>query len=296
MQGMMLFHVLLGGAEHRALRFFDDGSLNLLVSASMLTFETRWKKHFELIHRKKRLLFADSGLLGWIKKEGSGAWKYALDPEKVLEIQLQIDPDIVAHVDIPCENEILKRLGTNRPTAIAQTVQNARWIVERKEGGDERLRNRIVVLVVQGYHPQDYEFCLKQYKDLGFFDLNPEQYWFAIGSVCMRKPPDLFDVVRFVRERIPEKYHVHCFGIANPTWVLRMKDFGINSVDSATGAVAAGFFEFIDKGGKRRKLELGKKDKYMFASMVAFNWASLEAQVRNGEPPALMLFDSAGGW
>lgn len=289
-----LFHVLMGGAEYRALRLFDDNSLNLLIAASMLTFENRWRKHLDLIHRKKKLLFADSGLLGWIKKMGSGAWEYALQPEKVLELQLQINPDIVAHVDIPCEGEILKKLGTNRPSAIAQTIHNARWIVERKESGDERLKDGIVALVVQGYNKQDYEFCLRQYEELGFFGLNPQEYWFAIGSVCMRKPPDLFEIVRFVREMIPEKFHVHCFGIANPSWVLRMKDFGVNSVDSATGAVAAGFFAFIDKGGKRKKIELEKKDKHMFAAMVAFNWASLEAQIRNGEAPVYSLFEEEG--
>ena len=52
---------------------------------------------------------------------------------------------------------------------------------------------------------------------------------------------------------------------------FEIKDFGVNSVDSATGAVAAGFFTFIDKGGKRRRLEILKKNKYMFAAMVAFN-------------------------
>ncbi len=287
----MLFHVLMGGAEHRTLGLFDDGSLNLLIAASMLEFESRWKKHLELIYRKKKLLFADSGLLGWIKKLGSGAWGYASDPEGVLQLQLQIDPDIVAHVDIPCEREILKRLGTNRPTAISQTVHNARWLVERKEAGDERLKDKIVVIVIQGYHKQDYEYCIRQYEELGFFGLDPSGYWFAIGSVCMRKPPELYEVVRFVRERIPQQYHVHCFGIANPTWVLKMKEFGVNSVDSATGSVAAGFFEFIDKGGKRRKLELEKKDRYMFAALAAFNWASLEMQVSGGIPPANLLFE-----
>lgn len=288
---MKLFHVLMGGAEHRALRLFDDNSLNLLIAASMLTFDTRWKKHLDLIHKKKKLLFADSGLLGWIKKMGPEAWEYALQPEKVLELQLQINPDIVAHVDIPCEGEILKKLRTNRPTAIAQTLYNADWIVDKKEGGDERLKDRVVAIVVQGYSKQDYEKSLEYYERFGYFDLDPQKYWFAIGSVCMRKPPELYEIARFVRERIPEKFHVHCFGIANPSWVLRMRDFGVNSVDSATGSVTAGFFKFIDRGGKKRRLELPKKDKYMFAAMVAFNWASLEAQIENGERAIYELFE-----
>jgi len=287
---MKVFHVLMGGAEHRALQIFDDHSLNLLISASMLTIETRWKKYLDLIHRKKKLLFADSGLLGWIKKLGPKAIEYALNPDKVLDIQLQINPDIVAHVDIPCENEILKKLGTNRPTAIAQTVFNAIHLVEKAER-DERLKDKIIAIVVQGYTLREYEYCLKQYEDLGFFDLPHERYWFAIGSVCMRKPPELYEVVKFVREAIPEKFHVHCFGIANPRWVLEMKRFGVNSVDSATGGVAGGFFSFIDAGGKRRRLELKSKNKYMFASLVAFNWASLEFQIERGIEPHKTLFE-----
>ena len=55
---MILFHVLMGGAEHRALQLFDDSSLNLLIAASMLTFDTRWKKHLDLIHRKKKNFFS----------------------------------------------------------------------------------------------------------------------------------------------------------------------------------------------------------------------------------------------
>lgn len=287
---MKIFHVLMGGAEHRALQIFDDQSLNILISASMLTIETRWKKHLDLIHRKKKLLFADSGLLGWIKKLGPKAMEYALNPDKVLDIQLQIDPDIVAHVDIPCEYEILKKLGTNRPTAISQTIFNAIKLVENAEK-DERLKDKIIAIVVQGYTLKEYEYCLKQYEDLGFFKLPPDRFWFAIGSVCMRKPPELYEVVKFVREAIPSQYHVHCFGIANPRWVLEMKKFGINSVDSATGSVAAGFFSFIDVGGKRKKLEIKSKNKYMFASLVAFNWASLEFQIENNIEPENTLFD-----
>ncbi len=213
---------------------------------------------------------------------GSRAWEYALNPEKVLEIQLQIDPDVIAHVDIPCEIEILRRLGTNRPTAISQTVYNALWIVEKKESGDERLKNRIVVIGVQGYTKEDYGRCLEQYRNFGFFDLDPAKYWFAIGSVCMRKPPELYRIVEFVRASIPDEYHVHCYGIANPVWVLELGRFGVNSVDSATGTYAAGMFRFIDVGGQRKILKLKRKNKYMFAALTAFNWMSLEIQIEDG--------------
>ena len=56
--------------------------------------------------------------------------------------------------------------------------------------------------------------------------------------------------------------------------------------------MAAGFFTFIDKGGKRRRLEILKKNKYMFAAMVAFNWASLQKQIESGEGAVYSLFES----
>lgn len=290
---MEIYHVLMGGAEHRALRFFDDKELNLLVAASMLTFETRWKKHLPLIQSKAKSLFADSGLLGWIKKYGSGAiQEYAKNPQKVLDIQMQINPDVIAHVDIPCEDSILKMAGLKRIEAINQTIQNAEFLIEQSIKNPE-LKNKKIAIVVQGFNLNEYEYCLNEYEKRGFFNLNPEKYWFAIGSVCMRKPPDLYVTTKFVREYIPERYHVHCFGIANPKWVLEMKKYGINSVDSATASFAAAMFQVIDYQGKRRRLNLPSKDKYMFAALAAFNMASLQKQVNDNvdADPQCELFE-----
>ncbi len=288
---MIVFHVLMGGAEHRALQLFDDNSLNLLIAASMLIFETRWKKYLNLIHRKKKLLFADSGILGWIKKFGAEATeKYAQNPKKVLKLQLQINPDIIAHVDIPCEDSILKMAGIDRRTAIDITIRNAEFLIEEALKNPD-LKDKKIAIVVQGFHLKEYEYCINEYEKRNFFSLDSEKFWFAIGSVCMRKPPDLYKVVKFVREAIPSRYHVHCFGIANPIWVLKLKEFGINSVDSATGSVSAAFFSFIDKGGRRKKIELPKKNKYMFAALTAFNWASIELQIQENIKAQNVLFE-----
>lgn len=284
---MEIFHVLMGGAEHRALRFFDDKELNLLIAASMLNFETRWKKHLNLIQSKAKLLFADSGLLGWIKKYGTSAIEeYAENPQKVLDIQMQIDPDVIAHVDIPCEDSILEMAKLDRISAINQTIQNAEFLIEESMKNQE-LKDKKIAIVVQGFHLSEYEYCLNEYEKRGFFNLPSENYWFAIGSVCMRKPPDLYKTTKFVREAIPQYYHVHCFGIANPKWVLEMKKYGINSVDSATASFAAAMFQIIDYEGKRKRLKLPSKDKYMFAALTAFNMASLQKQVKDdvcGDP------------
>ncbi|GAB6066055.1 hypothetical protein JCM9492_11470 [Aquifex pyrophilus] len=287
---MEVFHVVATSSALQAMRLFDDKTLNFLISAYAIENEPRILKNKELIRRKGRLLFADSGLLSWIKK--SKAWEYACSPDRVLELQLSINPDIVATLDHPCEPSIIEKSGTTTRNAISVSIYNALWLVERKEAGDERLKDKIVAIVVQGYEKADYEWCIREYRRMGFFDLPADQYWFAIGSVCMRKPPELYEIVKFVRERIPAHFHVHCFGIASPNWILKLKEFGVNSIDSSTGAMAGTLsFSFLDEGGQYRKLKLKKRNKHMTSAMIAFNWASLDFQVKEGIKPVFTLFE-----
>ncbi|GEM_PF-4102944 len=279
---MKLFHTLMGGAEFRALRFFDDKSLHLLIAASMLTFEGRWKKHIGMIQEKKKLLFADSGLLGWIKKSGPEAIKeYSLHPERVLEIQQQISPDIIAHADIPMEIGILRMAEISKEKALEITWQNAEFLKEQK-------MDAIKCFVIQGYEQEDYERSIDYFRQHGFFELDPAKTWFGIGSVCMRTPKTgLYSITKFVMEQVPEQYHIHTFGIANPVWVLELNNIGINSCDSATASFAAAMFQVIDVEGRRVRLSIPSKNKYMFASLAAFNMSSLEHQILTGILPKM---------
>ncbi len=74
----------------------------------------------------------------------------------------------------------------------------------------------------------------------------------------MRKPTTgLYQINKLIRDALPEHYHVHCFGIANPPWIVNLAKIGLNSCDSATGSVEAGLgFSFIDEGGKRLRLQI----------------------------------------
>lgn len=279
---MKLFHALMGGAEAPALRLSADSSKNILLSASMLCFDSRWKKYLSFIHKKKRQLFADSGLIGWLKSEkyGFSAFEeYAQRPERILSIQAQIDPDIYASVDVPCARSILNRSGITVELALAQTVANARWLKSLP------LPGKIKCFAVQGDKPEEYLYCIDEYRRLGLFDCDPANTWFAVGSVCMRKPPELYSLVKLVRERIPTEFHVHCFGIGNPMRVLNLAELGINSCDSATAGIEAGLkYSWIDEGGRCRSLTMRKRNRNMFYAMAAFNMESLEYQISQGTP------------
>lgn len=285
----------MGTTDTRALNIFDDNSLNLMLAASMQTFDSRWKKNLPLIQQKKKLLYSDSGMIGWIKKLKKDAWKYATNPQEVLNLQLKINPDIIAHVDVPCETHILEMLNKSRKEAIQQTIKNALWLVEEKESGCQALKDKIIAIAIQGFSLDDYYKCMDSYREKHLNELDHKKYWFAIGSVCMRKPPDLYEIAQFIRQAIPPQFHVHCYGIANLPWMLQLEKIGINSCDSATANFASAMFRLIDEGGRQAKISLTIRDINMWASMFAFNIASFEFQLKNRMTPIMdeLFFDKS---
>jgi len=285
-KNMRLYHAMTG-ADAQCLNLFPNHSKNILLAASMLCFEKRWQKNLPIIQQKAKSIFADSGLIGWLKSDrycSTAFTDYALHPERVLQIQSQIDPDLYSHVDIPCEPLILAKGGISKDLALNQTIANAKFLRDASLSSPSRIK----VFAVQGYSLEDYKWSINQLQELGFFELDPSVTWFAIGSVCMRTPlTGLYEVAKLVRALVPSRYHLHCFGIANPVWVLELAKIGIDSCDSATAGAAAGMgFSFIDEGGKRRKLLMRSRNKYMYYAMQAFNIASLEFQIEQGIEPA----------
>lgn len=291
---MELYHVLMGTTDTNALNLFPDGSINCLLAASIMSFDQRWKKNLPLIQKKKRRLYADSGMIGWVKRMGGKAWDYAISPGDVLKIQLQINPDIVAHLDIPTELFVTKLLKRTALELMEQTIKNAEWLVKQKSF-DPALEGRKIAIGVQGQRIEDYSHCIDRYRELGFNELDPNDFMFAIGSVCMRKPPDLYEIAKLVRDRIPEEFDVHCYGIANLEWLLQLEQIGIASCDSSTASFAAAMFHLIGDAGKRVNIGMYGKNTFMTNSLFAFNIASLEWQFRSKAIPVMdeLFFDQS---
>ena len=292
---MELYHVIMGTTDINAMNLFPDKTINYLLAASMQTFDQRWKKNLPLIERKKKLLFSDSGMLGWIKKLGDRAWSYASNPQGVLEIQLQSNPDIISHVDIPMEYSITERLGKTTKESMDQTILNAIWLVKKKLENRGYLNGKRIAIAVQGRTLDDYIQCIHRYRDLGFMDLNPKDFLFAIGSVCMKKPPDLYEISKIVRVRIPEQYDLHCFGIANIKWLLQLEQIGITSCDSSTDNFASAMYRIVGEDGRQSTIKLSGKNTLMQNSLFAFNIASLEFQLKNKMIPVMdeLFFDES---
>lgn len=273
---MLVFHAVMSEPEFRAIRLFDDGELNMLISANVLETDGRWRKNLDLIHAKKNLLMADSGMIGFVKRLGHQAvLDYALNPDKVLDIQLWVEPDVVVMTDLLLFPDFLSRAGITKEEAVSINRRNALFLAERDI-------QQTKLFVIQGETPSDYLECVEWYEREGFFSL--ENAWFGIGSVAFRNPVERKRkrIVQAIMEELPSGVHIHVFGVGNPKYLLELKDMGIASADSSLACLTGAYFSFVDDKGIRRRLKLREKDKYMTASLIAWNMATVNFLVENG--------------
>lgn len=288
---MKIFHALgkgfHDGADLPILRF--SSARNFLISPATYSQIRSWQKNLPELHRQKGRIICDSGLIGWINQLGIDAWdKFAIEPERILNLQIPSDPTVICSVDVLCVDELLKIIGKTRKEAIAQTVKNAAFLKSYP------LPGKIKCYGIQGWDLSDYTACANAYKALGFFESDPLFTWFGIGSVKNRTPESgLIEVCQHVRQLVPSQFHVHVFGIGSPRSCLFLNKIGINSVDASTASIAGGRgYTWIDEGGRLRSLTLRHRSQQMRQAMIAFNMASLEAQIEeSGEPDPANLLD-----
>jgi len=285
---MRVFHALMSGPELRAIRLFDDRELDILISANILDTDYRWKKNLGLIHKKKNTLVADSGMIGFVKRLGHQAIvEYALNPRRVLDIQLQVEPDVVVMTDLLLFPDFLARAGLSKEKAIAINRRNALFLAE-KDISQTRL------FVIQGETIEDYLECIEWYEREGFFSL--ENAWFGIGSVAFRDPVERREIVRRIVAEL-SGIHVHVFGVGSPKYLLELNEVGVQSADSSVACMSGFYFSFLDEGGERRRLRIRKKDKYMTSALIAWNISIINMLIKQKIKVAqLELFEEVAGW
>ena len=286
---MKVFHGVMSGPELRAIRLFNDGELNMLISANILETDGRWRKNLDLIHAKKNLLMADSGMIGFVKRLGHQAvLDYALNPDKVLGIQLQVEPDVAVMTDLLLFPDFLSRAGITKEEAVSINRRNALFLAEKDIP-------QIKVFVIQGETLGDYLECVEWYEREGFFSL--ENTWFGIGSVAFRDPVERREIIKGIMTELPSGIHVHVFGVGSPKYLLELNEMGVQSADSSIACMSGFYFSFLDEGGERRRLRIRKKDKYMTSALIAWNMAIINLLVKEGAKAGQFeLFEEVVGW
>lgn len=173
-------------------------------------------------------IFLDSGMISaWKKKH----LHWMASQPYLIKLAWEIKAHRTAMLDIPMEPNMLD--GFPPKEAMKTTYLNAEAFIDAEVPGTK-------VFVVQGYEPQQYLECIRQYRKIGIFDL--PDIWIAIGSVCMRRPKGgLYDIARLVRDNIPEDLHLHAFGIGQIAWINKLIQIGVNSFDSSTASIRTAF-------------------------------------------------------
>jgi len=111
-----------------------------------------------------------------------------------------------APMDFMCEPAILAETGHSVAAHQGFTVGNFLWL--REQLGE------LVIPVLQGYGPRDYERCFDLYARAGI-DLTAEPV-VGIGSVCRRS--GTLEANRLIRYVSDFGVQLHAFGIKGATW------------------------------------------------------------------------------
>lgn len=247
---METFHVVGGGgANLRALELMPDRSLNVLISAwSIHDVKNALRKHRDLVRRKAKLLMVDSGFLGAAK---AGRMDWAGKQDLVVEYAEEFGADRVAMMDIPMEPEILRAAGFVRrdgspdfDRALALTLENAAAFAQVRCRAARGFIN-------QGWTMEHRQACLDGMTAAGVL---PAVGWWGVGSVCRRRPPDLYLHAHWCRTHMEGP--MHCFGISKAEWAGVMGAMGITAHDSATATLRTSFGRILVNG---REFELGTR-------------------------------------
>lgn len=246
---METFHVFAGGAHMQALRLMPPRSINLLISGwSYHDSKNAMRKHRHVIREAANLITFDSGFLGAARQ---GRFDWADQQELVLEYAEELGADRVAMMDIPMEPHILRAAGLvtaagapDFERALELTYRNAQRFMAARTGIAKGFVN-------QGWTLEQRAACHRAMCDMG---VPAVAGWWGIGSVCMRRPPDLYEHADWCRKHITG--HLHCFGITQPLWARQLKALGIDSHDSAKAAAATTYGVLIINGRAR---EMGKR-------------------------------------
>jgi len=165
----------------------------LFVSAGVCYIDGKFK--YPTVNKPKEL-FVDSGAFSLINKYGDYPYNY----KQYVAFVKKLKPNYVAVMDYPCEPS--PKISLTVKERIDKTVENTIKLMDFAPEINW-------VSVIQGWEIRDYLYCLDLLKEHGL--LTPLT---AIGSVGIRKKLKEFkNIILTIREEIPKKIKLHCFGL-----------------------------------------------------------------------------------
>ncbi len=181
-----------------------------------------------MIYKNKALgSISQNGVIFHLDSTGKNK-KYVFTPEKSIEVQFGLDPDIMICLDdcpaqnaSPAENE----LSVNRTIEWAKRCKEEylRQIKKRKMKNDDR---PILLAVIQGGHSKkERERCAKALIDIGF-----DGYGFGGWPLDEEGNMDL-EILKFTADLMPSNQPKFALGVGNPLAIVEGFKMGYHIFD-----------------------------------------------------------------
>ena len=237
--GFIYFHA---NTETRWLDFIP-GRCNILQNAYLL--ENFDFGDVDRLH-DARIVFLDSGALSPLVAVTKGQ----TPPYTVLEWmdrqdmvlkwahnlhQAGVTRAVVASLDLPQYDTILKPAGVSRSVAMELTLRNAKQFAKAWYDG-ELPPGFTPVFPAQGVRIEEYLECMDALDDYGILGMIREgEAWLAVGGARDASPPALLTICRSIRERLGPVGHIHSLGIGRMNQLVPLARMGyVNSSDSSS--------------------------------------------------------------
>lgn len=214
-----MFYGVASGQQRSALRRLEPEAL-------MISYATANNKPWDGDYK----LFIDSG--GY-HHMAAGTGEYDRPVEDYIDYLREVEPDLWAFRDYPCEPRLLEKTGRSVEENQRLTTEAAARMMPLADGVPGQ-----PVVVIQGWTREQYLAHLRELESLGLLT-----DYVGIGSICRRNSDlEIADVILSIRDALPDRCKLHAFGVKGS--VLKSLEVvkAVDSVDSGAYDWAASRF------------------------------------------------------
>jgi len=210
----------VAGADDIRFYLVRRNDLNLMFTAGHHFKGKARKFHLDIPIPHERL-FIDSGGFQFFSRFKD----YPFTVSEYVHWVHEVNPDMFATLDYPCEPELIKKNKSTVRGNIDKTVERAGEIFEHSI--DPSIQ---VVPVIQGWEKRDYLECIDKYQTYGLIS-----DYMAIGTLCRRGDTrTILSIARSIRKELPSYVKLHGFGVKVGLLQERELYSIFESIDSAS--------------------------------------------------------------
>lgn len=210
--------IILGNTYHLYLQPGDE----LIAEAGGLHQFMNWNRSiltdsggFQVFSLSKIKKIEEEGVLFQSFRDGS---KHFFTPEKVIDIQQNLNSDIMMPLDI------CTPYGLDKEDMLESTEKTIRWAKRAKQHVQENSHQLLFGIVQGGFEIHSRIHCAERLKEINFDG-------YSIGSLSVGEPPELYEeIVSQLTPHIPDQ-PLYLMGVGDPERLLTGIRYGVDMFD-----------------------------------------------------------------